>query len=146
MYMQLNLTNEKKLLGLSIACDMGRPLVIVLIIIRFFHFFLVERPIGIVLIIIIIFFLLPPRVFLLSAGHFATCRFDIWYMTSVAVLGFETDPFVAYYFSLRSYLPSFVLTCYRYSSVTVKDSDIKPCAYYSIYKYDVLSYSVEGLR
>ena len=96
--------------------------------------------------IFIIIFLLPPRVFLLSAGHFATCRFDIWYMTSVAVLGFETDPFVAYYFSLRSYLPSFVLTCYRYSSVTVKDSDIKPCAYYSIYKYDVLSYSVEGLR
>ena len=88
MYMQLNLTNEKKLLGLSIACDMGRPLVIVLIIIiiiiRSFHFFLVERPIGIVLIIIIIF-LLPPRVFLLSAGHFATCRFDIWFMTSVAV-------------------------------------------------------------
>ena len=109
-----------------------------LIFIRSFHFFLVERPIGIVLIIIIIIFLLPPRVFLLSAGHFATCRFDIWYMTSVAVLGFETDPFVAYYFSLRSYLPSSILTCYRYSSVTVRNSDIKSSAYYSIYKCGVL--------
>ena len=104
------------------------------LIFRSFHFFLVERPIGIVLIIIIIIFLLPPRVFLLSAGHFATCRFDIWYMTSVAVLGFETDPFVAYYFSLRSYLPSSILTCYRYSSVTVRNSDIKSSAYYSVYK------------
>ena len=68
----------------SFHFSVKRPIVI-LMIIRSFHFFLVERPIGIVLIIIIIFFLLPPRVFLLSAGHFATCRFDIWYMTSVAV-------------------------------------------------------------
>ena len=87
--MQLNLTNEKKLLGLSIACDMGRPLVIVLIII----------------IIIIIFLFSSANFFSSYFQYVATCRFHFWYEISVRLCALKSDTVGPKSFFLTELLP-----------------------------------------
>ena len=78
---------KKKLLGLSIACDMGRPLVIVLII------------------IIIIFLFSSANFFSSYFQYVATCRFHFWYEISVRLCALKSDTVGPKSFFLTELLP-----------------------------------------
>ena len=80
---------KKELLGLSIACDMGRPLVIVLIII----------------IIIIIFLFSSANFFSSYFQYVATCRFHFWYEISVRLCALKSDTVGPKSFFLTELLP-----------------------------------------
>jgi len=93
--------------------------------------------------LIFIIFLLPPFYFFKCPKGFATYQFHIWYMILVGVYGYRRHPANASQFLLRSYLPSSLFTCYRYSSKTVGDIDIIFFVRYPLYEYADPKCSVE---